>query len=131
MATLPERLLEGARDAIIWTPFVGICGGLGGYVLAKLSDLPAVEAAKHWAVFAIASQALARISLSFFENERVKALVNLTLISLTGGYFITTMRRKELMGDLAMIFVAAVHACAMLYLLGVIFTNEPPEEATT
>lgn len=118
MVNLPERLLNGGTEALLLSPILGVCGYLGGFVYAKLSDLPPSKVAPNWAIYAAASNAIRNIALSFFDHERVNAFIHATVIGSTGAYFIYEMRRLELMGDKMAIFMAAIHTLAVLTLLG-------------
>lgn len=117
MVSLPERLLTGATAGMIMAPFMAGCGYFGGFLYARLSQLPPSQVALNWAIYAAASNAIRNLALSFFESEKVNAVIHATVGGAMGGYFISEMRKQGLMGKKLTICLIALHTLAILFVL--------------
>lgn len=93
--------------------FNGVWGGLVGYVYGKLADIPAVEAAKAYAIWDAAQSALATFVSSFTDNFTHKVLISCTISTIGTAVGIYELRRRGLMGDKMMVFTVAMKAAAV------------------
>lgn len=123
MATLTERL----SSFTITSLFIGGCASIGGFAYGKLFHYPAGQTALGWAIYGVASHALASLVTSFIKNETAQRLVQALIVGTTGGLFIYEMRRQKLMGDHFTIFLVAVQALGMIGLVIKAFSNKAEE----
>lgn len=114
-------LVEKIGSATGWASLQaagGLAGGyLFGYVYAKLSDLPAGQAAKAFAVGFAAVNGIASFARNMTEGVKHANYINAGVYTLLHSAYIYEMRRRGFMGDKLLIVSSIVLAVNIWFAL--------------
>ena len=95
----PENMSILERCGTLFLAVAGSAsvGALGGYVYAKMANLPATRAAKLYAIFLAAQTAIITFSALFINNGLAKGIVNAGVM--TGSFIgLSALRSQGVMG---------------------------------
>lgn len=98
MTTISERFYA-AQGAIYEIPEALVASAALGYVYSRLADIPAVQAAKYWAIYGFATAALFKLSEILFENKKTIAFSKAIVVVTADSLFILEMRKQQLLGS--------------------------------
>lgn len=114
MTSIGVKLMSGVTNVVVNVPLAAAFGACGGYIYAKLAGLPAGQAAKAYAIYAVAMSAVQNFLNATIEDEDVRTVCIGTLQVAVQGFTIHELSKRGLMGDKLKIVIGIVMALNIL-----------------
>ena len=111
MTAISDRFIQGISTSLKSIPISTIVGASFGFVYAKLSNIPAGQTAKVYAIWHLAHAALTGFAQGFFhDNLKAKPLSTTAISIISVAVAIPELLKRGLMGQKLKILIIAGQA---------------------